>query len=401
MLVMGIVAEYNPFHNGHRYQLKNCMQISDATHCVVVMSGAFTQRAEPALLSKTARAEAALSGGADLVLELPVPYSTATAEIFADRAVALLGATGLVNVLGFGSECGDVAPLWEAARALQSPQVSAAVAEELCAGISYAAARQRAAARVLGEEGAAVLSGPNNLLGVEYLRAILRRGLSIKAVTVARRGAGHHSLHASEGFASAGYIRRLAASDSERLFELMPAESARILEREFAAGRALTDTAPLERAMLAKLRLCEKEVFAGLFDAAEGLHNRMYEGTRRCDSLAGLCVYVKSKRYALSRIRRMALHAFLDIRASDVRTEPQYIRVLAFNERGRELLALMRKKSALPVLTRAAGLRRLSPEGRRIFELEAAACDIRGLFCQEPQPFGLDFKSNPLYSKGC
>lgn len=401
MLVMGIVAEYNPFHNGHRYQLKKCMQISGATHCVVVMSGAFTQRSEPALLAKSARAEAALSGGADLVLELPVPYSTATAEIFADRAVCLLWATGLVNVLGFGSECGDIAPLWEAARALESPRVSAAVPEELCAGISYAAARQRAAARVLGEAGAAVLSGPNNLLGVEYLRAILRRGLSMQAVTVERHGAGHHSLHASEGFASAGHIRRLVASDCERFYELMPAESARILERELKSGRALTDTTPLERAMLAKLRLCEKEAFAGLFDAAEGLHNRMYEGVRKAGSLAGLCAYVKSKRYALSRIRRMALHAFLGVGALDVRAEPQYVRVLAFNERGRELLALMRKKSALPVLTRAAGLRELSPKGRRIFELEAAACDIRGLFCPQPQPFGLDFRSNPLYSEGC
>lgn len=398
MLVMGIVAEYNPFHNGHRYHLKKSMEITDATHCIAVMSGAFTQRAEPALLTKRARAEAALCGGADLVIELPAPYSAATAEIFADRAVQMLWATGLVEVLSFGSEYGGIDLLWEAARALETPLVHAAIAEELRTGISYAAARQRAAQRILGED-AAVLALPNNLLGVEYLRAVLRHSLPLSAVTVARRGAGHHSDRAQSGFASAGHIRRLAARGVAGISAFMPADSARILKRELAAGRAMTDTEPLERAMLAKLRLTGREVFAGLFDTAEGLENRFYDGVHRALSLAELCAFVKSKRYALSRIRRMALHAFLGITAEDVRTEPPYLRVLAFNERGRALLALMRRQSRLPILTRAAGLRGLSQTARRVFDMETAACDVRGLFCPAPQPFGLDFKANPLYTK--
>ena len=189
MRIGGVVAEYNPFHNGHAYQLMELRQ-AGATHIAVVMSGNFVQRGEPALLDKWTRAEAALLCGADLILELPLPYGAATAERFAFGAVSLLEGLGCVDLLGFGCESGDLPALQRAARAVEDPEVYEAVRERMAEGISFAAAREEAVRERWGEAGDA-LRRPNDILAVEYLRQLGRLGSPIRPVAVGQIGRAH------------------------------------------------------------------------------------------------------------------------------------------------------------------------------------------------------------------
>lgn len=378
MKTAGIVAEFNPFHNGHRLLAERARE-AGATHIAAVMGGDFLQRGEPALLPKHARAAAALSGGVDLVLELPLPYGCTAAGQFAYGGVALLQALGCVDLLAFGSECGDLAALQRAAEAVASPELPDAIRPFLSQGLSYAAARERAVLGIAGQDTAGLLRGPNNLLAVEYLVQLRRLGSAMQPFTAARRGDAHDASGASGGPASGRRVRELLrAGDAAAAAELMPqgsfSETWRALERGEGADPEL-----LELPMLAKLRTMTPQDFAALPDAGEGLSNRLYEAGRQGRSVSEVLELAKSKRYARSRLQRILTCAFLGIPDGLGRLPPPYLRVLGFNARGAQILAEAKGRAALPVSSSLARLRDLGGDAATFAGIEARAADLYNL----------------------
>lgn len=372
--VAGIVAEYNPFHRGHAYHIAETRSILGADCAVVsVMSGDFVQRGDAAVFDKFTRAEMAVRGGADLVLELPLRWSLSSAEGFARGGVRLLAATGVVTHLSFGSETGDLAPLQRAADGLRDPALAERLKSELQRGLSFPAARQRALESVIGAD-AAVLSNPNNLLAVEYLRAMRDLGAALAPLAIRRVGAGHDAAGESD-YPSASWLReRMRAGESV---------SAWVPQLPEAKPVFLDD---LEVAVLSRLRMLPKEAFAALPDCSEGLENVLYQAVHSEAALEGILAAAKSKRYPMSRLRRMLLCAALGVQRD---AQAPYLRVLAANEQGRALLHDMRKTASLPVITKPADARGM-PE----FHLTADAHDFYVLARPDKTP-GQDWRYSP------
>lgn len=256
MSTAGIVAEYNPFHNGHAYHIARTRE-NGASAVVCVMSSWFVQRGETALMHPNARARMALMNGADLVVSLPIPWACAAAQTFARGAVGLLDAMGCVDTLSFGSECADIGLLRAASRAVDDYTVRESMRANLLSGVSFASARQRAVEE-LDPRVASVLSSPNDTLAVEYIRAIDTLKSELAPFAVRREGAGHDSGEAVNSFASASLIRTRVRA-GENFADLMPESAAEILKAEIGAGRAPADINALEKAVLACLRISTPE----------------------------------------------------------------------------------------------------------------------------------------------
>lgn len=399
MRVAGIITEYNPLHYGHLLQLNRTRELLGQDAAVIcVMSGSFVQRGDFALVRKHARAEAAVRSGADLVLELPLPWAVSSAEGFADGAVQVLAATGLVSHLSFGSECGDAAALREVAAVLDSPEYQAGLRRFLDEGMPYAACRQAVVGGILGKEKADLLSYPNNNLGVEYCRAIARQKSDITPVTVLRQGAAHDG-ETADGIASASAVRTLVRrGETEQALTWMAPAMAESYRREEAAGRAPVLLETCERAVLARLRSMRSEEFLALDEGGEGLGNRFCAAVQTAATLTELLDAVKTKRYAYARLRRMALWAYLGLTPGQRPEKVPYLRVLAANGMGCALLRQMRKTASLPVITKPAEARQLSAEAQVLFELEARATDLYTLGYPrlEAAVGGSEWKESPV-----
>lgn len=377
MDVIGIIAEYNPFHKGHHWQIDELRRrLGEDTAVVAVMSGNWVQRGDAAISDKWARARMALEGGADLILELPTLWATASAESFALGGVSILQATGLVDRLCFSSESGDLTGLQAVAGCLSSPEYAAALSRRTGQGISFAAARQAAVEELLGGT-AALLSAPNNNLGVEYLRALDTLGSSIQPMTLPRQGAAHDSRE-EDDYPSASLLRQKILSG----------------QLEWNDPAALRFN---ERGVLSVLRRLTPEDLALLPDCGEGLHNRLYQAIQSSTTLEQLYDTAKTKRYAHARIRRLVLWAYLGLRAQDRPSTPPYLRVLGAGPRGRKLLRQLEKTAALPVITKPAHAKKLPDSGRTLFELEARCTDLYGLCHRNgPAPCGLEWTTSPV-----
>ena len=396
MAAAGIIAEYNPLHLGHCCQLRRLRALlGEETPVICAMSGNFVQRGDFALLGKHARAEAAVRSGADLVLEIPLSWACAPAERFAQGGVEVLLGTGLVTDLVFGSESADAGAIRSAAEALLGPDFPEALRRELAGPHSFAAARQRALAGLIGEEGAEVLSRPNDILAVEYAKALSREGSEVHLVPILRQGAGHDQDGGE--YPSAGSIRRMIQEGrrAEALAAMAPAMR-ELYEAEEARGRAPVFAAGAERAILAQLRRMGEADFLALDTGGEGLGNRLAAAAREAASLEEVLDRAKTKRYAYSRLRRLALWAYLGLRPETLPARVPYLRPLAMNARGRALLAAMRKGAALPILTKPADVRRLSPEAQAVFRREVLATDLYTLaFPGDPAPGGAEWREGP------
>ena len=391
MKIIGIIAEYNPFHNGHLSHIaesRKAVALDAAVVCA--MSGDFVQRGEAAIFSKYVRAEAAVSCGADLVLELPLPWSLASAEGFARGAVGLLGALGCVDYLSFGSECGDMGVLNALTTALMDPALDIEIREALKSGVSYASARQSALAKSIGSL-ADHLETPNNILAVEYLKAIYDQRLRMEPLTIRRIGAGH-----DEAGGSASDIRS-RLSTGKPVKKLMPAKAAEIFTRETEQGRGPVFMEALETAILSRFRMLNEAAFTEIPDDAEGLGKLLYAAAREETTFDAVLSAAKSKRYALARLRRMALCAALGIKKGQAEETPPYARVLAANEKGRAALKLMTEKSAIPVVTKPAAVKDLSRECRVLFEQGSAAHDlfVLGYPAKAERRGGGDWRASP------
>lgn len=387
MSVVGIICEYNPFHAGHAYMFAQLRrQGADAIVCA--MSGNFVQRGEAAIAGKLARGEMALRCGADLVLELPTPWAVSPAETFARGGVALLQATGVVTELAFGSESGEAAALQEVAQVLDSEAYRRALALE-SAQLPFAVRRQAAVEKLLGAPYGALLSQPNDILAVEYLRAL--KGTQIRPRALLRRGASHDGAPV-EGIASAAYIRHLLRQgEQERALALMPPAAAEIMRREIDAGRAPAALERCQRAVLDHLRRMDEDSFVRFDGGQEGLYHRFYRALHQSGGIEELLEQVKTKRYPTARLRRMMLRAWLEL--PPAHGAIPYLRLLAASARGRQLLRMMEGK---PVLTKAADVAQLGGAAEELFALEARCTDLYGLCCPAIQPCGGDWRITPV-----
>ena len=393
MKIAGIVAEYNPFHNGHAYHVEHTRaeKEGDADRVVAVMSGYFTQRGEPALLDPFVRAEMALRNGVDLVLALPTPWALASAETFAFGGVSMLDALGVVDLLSFGSEQGDVTALEGARRVLDDPRTALRMRGLMDTGLSYAVARRQAVFEQGGEARAALLDSPNNTLGIEYLGALTRLDSRMTPFTVKRMGAAHDALSPIGGMASASYIREVVRSGrAANVQPFVPNTVCRLLLE--AIERGVTSREELaERAVLAVLRLRSREELSALPAVSEGLENRLYNAIREAGDLETLFTLAKTKRYPRTRLQRLVYSAFLGITADMAEGKPPYMRVLGATEGGREILRLAKERgTAIPLVTRVSQLETLSPAAQRLFALENRVADLYALTLQKPTPCGGD-----------
>lgn len=379
MKISGIICEYNPFHNGHLYHIRETRK-NGATHIVAVMSGNFVQRGDTAIMDKLDRARLAVRSGADLVIELPVQYCLSSAEYFASGAVWLLNSLGAVDELSFGSECGDVQKLQKALEAVELTAVSRSddIRKIMEKGYTY----PRALTSVLNginAEAADIISEPNNLLAIEYMRALKKFSSGMKPYTIKRINAAHDGLTAGNGYASASYIREKLAA--ERRASAISEYTTSIWTE--AVGNAIRkgETASLsrlERVLLYKLRSTTVEEIAAISDVGQGLEHRIY-GARMAGSLDELLFTVKTKRYTMARIRRIMLSLLIGITKDDMKQLPPYGRILAFNERGKEILAKAKNHTRIPYASSIARLSQISETAERFAELEIRASDVYGL----------------------
>ena len=397
MAVIGIVCEYNPFHRGHQLHIEKARAVlGEESTVVCVMSGDFVQRGEAAVYSKYARAEAACRCGADLVAELPLPWALSSAEGFARGAVSLLGNLGATH-LAFGSETGELQPLEDVARTLLDPRLTGEIKALFTqdASLSYAAARERAVQARLGDR-ALLLRQPNNILAVEYLKAAYDQRLELEPLPILRKGAGHDQEQSDGGPCSASELRKRIRAVRSLNGEIPP-EAAAVFSREKDRGREIADPAALEIAVLSRLRMLGEEDFLNLPDAADGLGQRLFRAVREEPTLDAVLASAKTRRYALSRIRRMALCACLGVKAGMADGIPPYARVLAANERGRALLREQTKRAAIPIVTKPATVKELSEDCAALFTLGAQAHDfyVLGFPAQVERRPGGDWRTSP------
>lgn len=394
MKIHGVIAEFNPFHNGHKYLLEKCRE-EGASHVVVAMSGNFVQRGKPAIMEKWARAKCALLNGADLVVEIPIVWSLSSAENFARGGVQILDALGCVNKLNFGSESKDVELLTSIAKTCVLPDIQERIRENLSQYMNYPMAREKAVASVLGEETACLLKNPNDILGVEYIKAINEIKSNIVPCPIKRIGPAHDSLNGQDEYLSATQIRRqLIAGDYDAL-NFVPKEVKDIIETLMENNRTPVDIKKIETAILSKLRIMDKPEIKKAPDVTEGLENRIYNCIRCTTSLKGLYDEIKTKRYTYTRIRRIIMDLFLGINLNDVRKKPPYIRVLGFNAKGQEILKRAKLTATLPVITKPTHIKDLDDKyAHRIFELECQSTDMFTLAMPEPLPCGLEMTEN-------
>ncbi|MEE1279912.1 MAG: nucleotidyltransferase [Oscillospiraceae bacterium] len=364
MAVFGIIAEYNPFHNGHMYQIDVIRKSTDHA-VVVVMSPNVVQRGDFAVLDKWTRTEVALLSGADLVLELPSPFALSTAERFAFGAVKTLEALGCVDYLCFGSESGDLQSLNTAAALVDDDRVSDRTKELLKEGMTYAKARSLAVEEI-NKGAAATLSTPNDILGVEYIRHIAKIGSKMSPYPILRKGSEHNGAEPCECFASASYLRE--NFNAENLKKYAPKGAFEIYEKALFEQNYSQGISSLENALLLKLRLMSAEEIANLPDVSEGLENRISRMAKEVKSLTELCELIKTRRYTMSRIRRILMYALLGFSKEIMALEPCYIRVLGHNKKGLELVS--KKTATLPIITSLARAREISEDAKKITEIE-------------------------------
>lgn len=356
MIVAGIVSEYNPFHNGHQFHVEQTRRITDCDGVIAVMSGNFVQRGEPAVFEKYTRAAAAVAGGADLVLELPAMFAVQSAEFFAKYAVGMLAASGVVNYLSFGAETSDLSVLKQIASVcVEEPrEYKAVLRDALAEGNSFPRARGKALESILDSEAAEIAAQPNNLLAIEYLKA-LEEYKEIVPVAVARKKAAHDSTIANSGFASASLVRQLVCEkDIAAAKKFIPPCS--FAKMQVCKPKKTED---YTQAILTQLCKYSIEELRNLPDVSEGLEFRIYRAVRECGTLADLLEQIKSKRYPLSRLRRLLIHALLDMNKEDRQRKPLYLKILDFNETGQKILREMKKNAVLPVVKHFGHVRRL------------------------------------------
>lgn len=394
MKTYGIICEYNPFHNGHIYQIEETRK-QGATHIVAIMSGNYVQRGDVAMIDKFARAKSAVANGVDLVIEMPLVYSLSSANFFARAGVMMLGALGCVDGISFGSECGDMELLKNAAMASINASKPEKIKPLVEQGMSFPQAIQQAIALEYGPIIASVFDSPNNTLAVEYLKAIKLLNLEFETYTVKRKGAEHDSPSPSEGIASASLIRQMI-EDGEDISPYVPKETAD-LAKEYEEKELLAYFDNLERELLYVLRSMIPPTIAECPDVDPGLANFIFRAGIDARSIDEFLEITGTKRYTSAKIRRVLLNLYIGTKASDLMIMPPYGRILAFNEKGSEILKAAKEKSednklAIPFDTSLKDIIELKrPPISRFADISNRATNLYGLASRTVRPCAEDF----------
>lgn len=349
--VLGIIGEYNPFHNGHLYHIAKSKEETGAQYVVCVISGNFVQRGDTSIINKWAKAKMALEGGADLVIELPTIYSISSAENFAEGAIKILNSLKIVDTISFGMEANDVSILNNIANVLyaEPKEYTTMLAHELQKGNSFPKARENVLLMYLNDikKYANVLSGSNNILGIEYLKALKRTKSNITPVGIKREKVLYKDQYMVDEFASATAIRRmLMTRQFDDVRKSIPKTSYKILGEELKQGHYVLDLFKFEKEILYQLRKMTVEEIKKLPDVSEGLENSIKNAADSCNSLNELINIVKSKRFTQTRIMRILLYALLEIDKKQMETSRKiipYTRVLGMNEKGKQLISEITK----------------------------------------------------------
>lgn len=368
MRIVGLIAEYNPFHNGHKYHIEQAMNVTHADAAIIVMSGNFVQRGTPAIMPKHMRAEMALKSGASVVIELPACYSTGSAEYFAYGAVSLLHKLGCVDAICFGSECGDIEVLNSLAKIVHNepPEYKQALNHYLKQGKSFPLARQLALKSYLKtEDFYAVLSEPNNILGIEYLKAMYRLNSNMEVFTIKRKSSSYHDESLGADFSSATAIRKVMHTDSWNTAELygqIPTESMPLLRD---GNNKRYPVYPNDFSLLLKYKLLRetKSSLLKYADVSEELANRIANCINSYSTFEDFCLLLKTKDLTYARISRALMHILLDIRIDDCQ-EIEYARILGFRKGQTDVLSLMKLRSEIPLVAKLANADKLTPSGR-------------------------------------
>ncbi len=376
MKAVGIIAEYNPFHSGHAYHIAEAKKLHGG-YVIIVLSGDFVQRGEIAVYDKLLRTRHALENGADMVLQLPCVYSLGSAQRFAAGGVRILAGSGIADAICFGSECGDLDKLQSSCMStdMENESYASALRLQLRCGSSFPSA----AAKAAGEH---FLSGANDMLATEYLRAIKKEAPELSAICIRREGAQHDEAEPSARFASAGFIReKLLSGKIDDACAFVP----------HGVVEALRHVPPrrqerLSEIILYALRRMSLDELASLPDVSEGLENVIYKQCRACTRYSEFLFASKSKRYTMARLRRISMCALLSIKKSDLELSP-YIRVLGVRKESKQLLSMLCSKSALPVVTRYSDAYKLSPEAARMHEIDMLSSDIACFAADSPSVF--------------
>ena len=353
--VLGIISEYNPFHNGHLHHLNESKKISHSDYSIAIMTGNFTQRGEPSIVDKWSKTKMAIESGIDLVIELPTIYSISSAENFAEGAIKILDSLGIVDYLSFGSECDDISILSDVANVLynEPDEYKTLLSHELSKGECFPKAREKALMMYLNNvrRFANVLSSPNNILGIEYLKVLLRQKSNIKPITIKREGSSHNDsiVSRSSKIASATAIRNLCLSNDFSLLQnVMPNSSFEILSDSIKMGNIVKNLSAFDKEIIYTLRKMSVEEISNLPDVSEGLEFAIKSAANECNSVVELLSIVDTKRYTKTRFQRILLYAILGITKKDMQISKNikpYIRILGFNNKGKGILSEISKKN--------------------------------------------------------
>lgn len=412
MQTVGLISEYNPFHNGHKYHLEEAKRISKNQYTICIMSGNFTQRGDTAIADKWVRATMAVKSGVDLVIELPTVFAVRSAEHFATGSIRLLNALGIVKNLCFGAENADYPLLNKIANASTDPKVINLLHQNLMAGKSYAAAMSNAITTVY-DIPAKILSSPNNILATEYIKAINNYALNIRPIPINRIISNYHDTEISNTIASATAIRTQLQSpscDIGALKSALPTCSYDILKTLFLTNKSFPCLNNLSSILLYRMRTITASDLEKIIGISEGLENKLLNHSSQATNLEKLLILTKTKRYPLSRLQRILIHLMLGTTKETIshfdKAGPLYARILAFNDQGRQIIKELKKTSSIPLINKATNYLNTTKRSttqlndlEKMLAIDTYATDIYSLAYSPNHPGGLDFIQSPIYIK--
>ena len=378
MKIVGLVAEYNPFHRGHEYHMEKAREITGADAVIVVMSGNFVQRGAPAIMPKHIRAKAALKSGASLIIELPVCYATGSAEYFAYGAISLLEKLGCVDSICFGSECGDIEVLQDFAQIIydEPEEYKGFLNDYLKQGNSFPLARQKAMKDFLKSDTAySVLGEPNNILGIEYLKALYRLNSKIRPYTIKRVSSHYHDEILQEHYSSASAIRKVMSEQNEFDWNSQVPDCCVSLYKENYQLRYPVSANDFSILLKYKLLQETKESLTEYMDVSKDLANRILNKLNQFVSFEQFCELLKTKETTYSRISRALIHILLDIKADDM-SDIAYARVLGFQLGDSDVLSQIKKHASIPLITKLAAVNDLSTDAKTMLEKDILSSNL-------------------------
>ena len=385
MKVAAIISEYNPFHNGHKYQIDKIREIlGEDTAIVAIMSGNFTQRGEIAVTDKTIRAKAACECGANLVLELPFPFSMSSAEFFAKSGVKIASELGVVDYLAFGSESGNITELSDIAAIMSTDEYSleldSLISSPEYKDYGYPELCEIALTTVYGKQPDKSLLSPNNILAIEYIKAISQFGNRVAPMTIKRAGAGYLDyFNPMAEFQSATAIREEMLSSPSSAFDYVPENAKNIYNEAIDEGKMPADIRRLDGAVISFFRLNSPSASVDIQDAVGGLYNRLCDISAEATSISSLTSLTETKKYTKARIRRAIWNTYFGVTSSDVRELPCFTQVLAMDDVGRSVLKRIKKVSDFPVITKPSSYKEYDDDVIKQKELSNRADAVYGL----------------------